>query len=180
MTSVLTGTLRALDRSATPFMLAGSVASGYYSAPRTTNDLDVVIDPTAEQLERFLALMAGHEWYLDPGAARRALQTRDMFAVIDTSSGWKVDLIVRKQRRFSEVELSRRVPVDFLGVQAYVASREDVILSKLEWALIGGSERQLLDVSAIIEVAAELDDDYLDEWAVQLGVGELLSRVRGR
>ena len=161
-------------------MLAGSVASGFYSTPRTTNDVDVVIDPSVEQFDRFLGLMAHQDWYLDPVAARRALAARDMFAAIDTSTGWKIDLIIRKDRPFSKMEFSRRIPVSFLGVPAYIASREDMILSKLEWALIGGSERQLLDVSAIIEVAAELDDDYLDEWADRLGVSELLAKLRSR
>ena len=40
-----------LDRLAIPFMLTGSVASSYHGHPRATHDADVVIDPTAEQLD---------------------------------------------------------------------------------------------------------------------------------
>ena len=54
--------------------------------------------------------------------------------MIDAAAGWKVDLIVRKDRAFSRTELSRRVPVRLLDVDTYAATAEDTILSKLEWA----------------------------------------------
>jgi hypothetical protein len=34
----------------TPYMLTGSLASSMYGIPRATNDIDVVISPTREQL----------------------------------------------------------------------------------------------------------------------------------
>jgi len=45
---------RALDFAGIPYMVTGSHSSGYYGKPRTTDDIDVVIDPTREQLDRFL------------------------------------------------------------------------------------------------------------------------------
>ena len=54
-----------------------------------------------------------------------------MFNVIDTTGGWKVDLIIRKARRFSEVELGRRQHARIGEVDLYVATAEDTILSKL-------------------------------------------------
>ena len=42
---------QALDRSGVPYMLTGSLASSFYGEPRSTRDLDVVIDPTPEGLE---------------------------------------------------------------------------------------------------------------------------------
>ena len=39
-----------------------------------------------------------------------------MFDVIDVTTGWKVDLIVRKDRAFSEEEFSRRLPVRIADV----------------------------------------------------------------
>ena len=80
-----------------------------------------------------------------------------MFNVVDVESGWKADLIVRKTRPFSEEEFRRRQPIDFFGVELDVASLEDVVLSKLEWAKLGGSARQLEDVRALLR----LRDDEL-------------------
>jgi hypothetical protein len=56
-----------------------------------------------------------------------------------------------------------------------VATAEDTILSKLEWAKKGGgSERQLTDVRGIVDVKGrDLDRAYIERWANDLGVLEL-------
>ena len=67
------------------------------------------------------------DWYVSPEAAAEALRRRSMFNVIDTLSGMKVDLIVRKDRAFSTVEFQRRRPGPVLGSTAPVTSPEDTI-----------------------------------------------------
>jgi len=39
---------------------------------------------------------------------------------------------------------------ELLGFQLFVASAEDVILAKLEWARMSDSERQIRDVAGIL------------------------------
>jgi hypothetical protein len=91
--------------------------------------------------------------------------------VVDTTSGWKVDLIVRKHRPFSEVEFARRQSAEFEGCPLWVATVEDVMVAKLEWAKLGGSARQLEDVAALLRVHSErLDQAYLEHWIATLGV----------
>ena len=83
-----------------------------------------------------------------------------------------------KTRRFSQSEFARRQPARILDVDTWVASAEDAVLSKLEWAKMGSSERQLRDVRGIVEVCGNaLDQAYLDVWAAELGVTDLLRRV---
>jgi hypothetical protein len=41
-----------------PWMLTGSAASSYYGEPRATNDVDIVVDPTADQIEAFAASLS--------------------------------------------------------------------------------------------------------------------------
>ena len=62
-----------------------------------------------------------------------------------------------------------------------IASAEDTILSKLEWYRRGGetSERQWEDVIGVMKVQGEqLDEAYLDRWAAELGVSDLIERAR--
>lgn len=47
--------VQALDNAGIPHMLVGSFASTSHGAPRSTQDIDVVIDPTPEALVRFVA-----------------------------------------------------------------------------------------------------------------------------
>jgi len=48
---------RWLETAGIPFMLTGSHTSSYYGQARPTQDIDLAIDPTAEQLDRFVALV---------------------------------------------------------------------------------------------------------------------------
>lgn len=160
-------------------MLVGSFAASTHGATRSTHDFDLVIDPTHATLERFLAEFEGTDVYIGP-SPHEALDRRDQFNLIDPSSGWKVDLMVRKDRPFDRCEFDRRAPAQLLGVDVWVASPEDVVLSKLEWAAMGGSDRQVSDATWVLEVKAnEMDDEYLDRWADELGVREALDRARG-
>jgi hypothetical protein len=160
-----------------PFMVTGSHSSGYHGHARPTQDIDIVIDPTADQLEQFLALV-GDRYYLSPEAARDALQRRSMYNIIDFSGGWKADLIVWKDRPFSIEELRRRQPGQFQGASLPVATPENGILSKLEWNKITPSERQLRDALHVAVVQwARLDLQYLRRWAPSLGVADQLEEL---
>ncbi|MBL8716977.1 MAG: hypothetical protein JNL79_13325 [Myxococcales bacterium] len=170
-----------LDAAGVPFMIAGSFASTIHGTPRTTQDLDVVIDPpTAAALEALVANMSPVDYYVDLDAARDAMRRRSMFNVIDQVSGWKVDFIVRKQRPFSLEEFSRRRKANLLDVPVFVASPEDTIVAKLEWSrMAGGSERQRRDVAGIIATLGEaLDGAYVDRWVTTLGLGDEWEEAR--
>ena len=160
----------ALDAAGVPYMLTGSIAAAWHGAGRATMDVDLVIDPTDEGLQALVDSLAAPGIYLSREAAREALAHRGMFNVIDATTGWKADLIIRKLRPFSEMELQRRRPIEFDGLRLWVASVEDVILSKLEWARLGGSARQLEDVAGLVRITDELDEAYLARWIAELGL----------
>lgn len=177
MLEALGAVVSALDRAGVAHMISGSVASARHGEARATQDIDIVIDPTPAQMEHLLALLSETDLYVGDG--RSALSQRSQFNVIDTSSGWKVDLIIRKDRQFSVVELERRRRATLGGVETWIASPEYCILSKLEWASASGSERQMRDVLSLMAVqGASLDFEYLETWARELGVGALLEQSR--
>ena len=101
-----------------------------------------------------------------------------MFNVIDPSSGYKIDLIVRQERPFSSAEFARRSRVPLPGGAVYLVSAEDALLSKLEWAAKGASERQYRDALGIVlSQRGRLDLAYLRRWARELGILAVLERV---
>ena len=129
----------------------------------------MVVDPTREQLTRFLDSLEPSRFYVND--ALSALADRSMFDVIETSTGFKADLVIRKDRTFSVSEFERREQVELPGLVTAVATVEDTILAKLEWARESESERQLRDVAAMIRVhGTALDLPYLRRWAGELGV----------
>jgi hypothetical protein len=165
----------ALDDAKIPFMIAGSFASTAHGLPRATQDLDIVIDPPGpDALDALLARFPPDDYYVDSDAAHDALRRRAMFNVIDNATGWKLDLIVRKNRPFSREEFRRRQPLTLLDVPVFVASPEDTVIAKLEWSHGGGgSERQRRDVVGILETMADrIDTGYIEKWVLDLGVEE--------
>jgi hypothetical protein len=136
-----------LESSGMPYMLTGSYASAVHGTPRATQDIDIVIGPSHPQLMSLLRHLPETSYYVSQEAALDALARRGQFNVIDFATGWKVDFIIVKAREFSREELRRRRVIDFDGVPLYVASAEDVLIAKLEWAKLGASARQLEDAA---------------------------------
>jgi len=167
-----------LEGAGVPYMVTGSVASSYHGRPRTTHDFDVVIDPAPSRLRVLVESLPADEYYVDLAAAMEALARHGQFNVIEHRTGWKIHLIIIKDRPFSRTEFGRRRPGNVMGVRALVTSREDAILSKLEWAAKSGSERQLEDVAGILSVGGELDREYLEEWVEALGLADQWERAR--
>jgi hypothetical protein len=163
----------ALEQAGIPYMLTGSFAGAYHGVPRATQDIDMVIAPTAEQLAALVDLLPADTYYVDREAALDALRRESQFNVIDLATGWKVDLIVRKSRPFSRSEFARRATVEHGGTKLVIVSAEDLILAKMEWAKRGGSQRQIEDAAGILRTRfAELDTDYLDDWIRELRLEE--------
>lgn len=178
--ALLRSVVAALDASGVPFMLTGSLAAAFHGAGRATMDIDLVIDPTAAQLRALVQALARTGAYVSGDAAEEALAHRSLFNVVDPTSGWKADLIVRKSRAFSETEFARRQPADFDGCPLWVATAEDVVVAKLEWAKLGGSARQLEDVAALLRIqAGRLDRAYLERWIADLGLTAEWKQVIG-
>lgn len=164
-------TLVALTAAKIPYMLTGSLASAYHGAPRTTQDIDIVIAPTSGSLKALLEQFPADRYYVSSEAAHQALGSEGLFNVVDFASGWKVDFIVKKSRPFSVEEFERRQRAELHGATLYVASAEDVIVSKLEWAKMSGSERQLVDVAGILRTRGDaLDIRYIERWVAALNL----------
>ena len=169
--------LSLLDRNEVRYMVTGSFAGNVHGVPRTTYDADIVIESSQKSLDEFLQGL-GEDFYADPVTAREAREHRSMFNVIHLETGFKIDLIVKKDRPFSRQEFSRREKIPFLGQPCWFATAEDVILAKLEWSKQSDSEKQFLDAMNIAKVqGGRLDAGYLEKWARELGVQERIERL---
>ncbi len=168
-----------LDAIGIPYMVVGSFASTAYGEPRSTHDLDFVIDPSPEQLDKLIAALDPERYYVDRDVARDALRRRAMFNVIDIATAWKLDLVIRKARPFSIEELRRRQVTKILGIGVSTATPEDTIIAKLEWAKQGASDRQLEDVAGILRVRGpELDVVHIERWVAELELADQWQRAR--
>ena len=167
--------LRALERFRIPYMIAGSVAAMLYGEPRLTNDMDVVVELAPEHAEPLLAAFQGDDYYAPSADFVRAIAAKGgVFNIIHVASASKVDLIVRRHHEFAVREFSRRRPLPFTdGFEAFVATPEDVVLSKLLFYREGRSEKHLNDIGGVLRVSAgRLDEAYIESWVARLGLGD--------
>jgi hypothetical protein len=171
----------ALEMSGIPYMLTGSLASSMYGIPRSTNDIDLVIEPTRTQVLAFVELLTRVGLTVHRETALNALRNRTQFNVIDFRRGWKVDLIIRKDREFSVVEFARKEKHDVAGMSLTLATPEDIVLAKLEWAKISPSERQIDDIVGVLRMQAHsLDWHYIEHWVQVLNLQHELALARDR
>ena len=167
------------EQSGIPYMLVGSFASSFHGAMRSTRDVDFVIEATAHQLRGLIADLQADDYYAELDAALDALKHESLCNVIDNETGWKIDLIFRKSRSFDQEEFRRRLPAKLFDIQLHVASVEDVIVSKLEWAKLGGSQRQIEDVAKVLNAQwNRLDQDYLSKWIKELQLEQQWSAAK--
>jgi hypothetical protein len=116
-----------LNQEGIGYMLAGSYSSSLHGGPRATNDADIVIAPSEEQLASFIKSL-GDNYYVNMDAALDALKNSAVFNVIDVRNSFKVDFIILKDRPFSREEFDRRQKANVIGLDIWVVSPEDVIL----------------------------------------------------
>lgn len=135
------------------------------------NDIFGTVLKALDEADRLVSLFPEARFYVDLEMAREAFSMRSQFNLIEGASGWKVNFIIQKKRPFNLEEFNRRMTVDLGGMNACVATPEDVILAKLEWAANNQSDRQIEDAAGIIRrQGAGLDASYLSDWVKKLGV----------
>jgi hypothetical protein len=155
----------ALAQAHVQYFVTGSFVSSAHGVPRSTNDIDIVIAPTSEQLAVLLAEFSEAEYYSDRDDAFDALTHRSQFNIIDQKTFWKVDFIVSKDEPFDRSRFERRKITEIAGVKVYAATPEDIIIAKLRWAKLGESERQIDDAAGVIRMQGEqLDSSYVKKW----------------
>ena len=154
-----------------PYMLTGSFALNYYAEPRMTRDIDLVVALERRDTDRVLALFE-NDYYIDRQAVLRAIINRSLFNIIHDKHIVKVDFIIRKNSDFDRFEFDRRRAVTVEGINLWIISKEDLVISKLLWARDSHSQFQLRDVRTLLR--SGYDADYLQMWTERLGLNDLL------
>ena len=119
---------------------------------------------------------------MDGEQIRGAIAAGRAFNLIYVPLSQKVHVFpVKDDFGSAQVEHATTLPIAAAGGRVYpIASAEDIVLAKLRWYHAGGevSERQWSDIAGVIRATPGLDWNYVEAWAVRLGVAQLLERAR--
>jgi hypothetical protein len=168
--------IQLLDARKIAYMVTGSVTSSLQGEPRSTHDIDFVIDVPAGAGDLLLGAFPESEFYVSDQAIRDAVSGRTMFNAVDLKSADKVDFWLLTDEPFDRSRFDRKQTAEVEGMRFLVSAPEDTILMKLRWAVLsGGSEKQFTDALRVYYEVQHgvLDLDYLNEWAVRLAVQSL-------
>ena len=162
-----------LEALGVPYFITGSIAGRYHGVDRGTHDADIAFDATRSDFPQQLADRIGDALYVDvPEGAMR------QFNAIAAEVDFKVDFWPIGDDPFARSQLSRRIRGTIFGRKTWIASIEDLILSKLRWYAASNSELQWRDLTRLFALHRDtLDRAYLERWADDLGLRAHLERL---
>jgi hypothetical protein len=169
-----------LNENHIDYMITGSLVSSIQGEPRATHDVDIVVNITNTAIFSLTRAFMPPDYYLSESAIEDAIQNKSMFNLLDTTEGDKADFWILTDEPFDQLRFARKHEENILGFSMKISSPEDTILMKLRWAkLSGGSEKQFTDALRVYEVQyANLDLDYMEEWAQALEIKEIWQRLK--
>jgi hypothetical protein len=159
-----------LDQAGIAYMLTGSMAMNYYAQPRMTRDVDVVVSLGTKDIDVIVELFSP-DYYLSREAAYDSIANETMFNLIHQDSVIKVDFIVRKSSPYRRKEFENRQRIVIEDFSTWIVAKEDLVVSKLDWARDSRSETQLRDVRNLAVTGC--DTEYIERWTTELGINEL-------
>ena len=148
-----------------PYMLTGSLAMNYYAEPRMTRDIDLVVLIQNRKINSLINKFE-NDYYISKNAVKKAVNNSTMFNIIHNKSVIKADFIIRKNSEYRKEEFKRRKAIRLKGETLYIVAKEDLIISKLNWARDSNSELQRKDIINLLET--KYDQEYLENWLINL------------
>lgn len=169
-----------LQQNGIDYMITGSVVSSIQGEPRSTHDIDIVVNLTKNNIPALTGAFTIPFYYLSPEAVNEAVESRFMFNLLDTSTGDKVDFWMLTDEDFDRERFKRKYEEHLAGFSMFVSTPEDTILMKLKWAkMSGGSEKQFTDARKVFEFQfINLNISYIEKWVTNLNLEEGWERLK--
>ena len=167
-----------LNERQVPYMIVGSLATNFYCVPRSTEDGDFVVDSNLAHLareigERHVGL------HFDPQLAFESVTGTKKIVLRTVEHGFEIELFGLSNDEHDQLRFSRRIQVETAGRLAWIASLEDMIVTKLRWSQHAGREKDISDARNLIGVQREhIDWPYVEQWCDQHGTRNILERLR--
>jgi len=174
--------IKVFEKLGIAYHIGGSLASSAFGIARSTLDVDIIAEIKPEQASDIFENLRG-EFYVDSETILNAIQKQSSFNLIHLETLFKVDIFPLKNHPFDRQAFQRRLRKaisEDTSQQLFFATPEDIVLHKLAWYKAGVevSDRQWNDVQGVLKVQGDqLDMAYLNHWAKELSVSELLEKA---
>jgi len=157
---------QALRAARIDHVFVGALAVGAFGVPRTTSDVDVIVDCRAEQAGRLAEELRRRGFRASPDDLRDALSEGSHCTIEDPLSGFRIDL-APASRPAARDSIRHRIRVRWRGLTLPIAGPEHTIVMKLVY----GSEQDFEDALGIyVRQGTQLNLRRLREFAARQGV----------
>ena len=144
--------LDALEAVGVPYMIVGSLASNFHGIPRSTRDADFVVEMGPGVLQQLAAALPP-DLTLQPQGAFEGVTGTTRYLIALARSPFVCELFVRSEDAHDRERFTRRQRARVAGRVAFVATAEDMIVTKLRWALDAGRLKPHRDRGGILRTA---------------------------
>ena len=155
-----------LDKHEIDYVIVGGFAVLFYGNPRTTMDIDYVIQLVEENIPELIKFLQDNSFHADEYDMRTAIKERSHCTVEDKETMFRLD-IKGVYGEMDERTLRNKKKVAINDIAIWIASPEDTIANKLVFA----REQDIKDALGIyVRQYETLNMDYLENTAKRIGV----------
>lgn len=147
--------VKALDEIKAPYMIVGAFGGTIFGITRATHDIDIIVDLQGKDFEALSKKFPLPRYYADPEMIKNSVEMGIMFNIIDSSEGYKADLVPLKREPDYQLAFNRRIREIFTdqnnqAFEAWVAQPTDIIIGKLQAWNEGRSNKHPDDIFSIL------------------------------
>jgi hypothetical protein len=168
-----------MDYLRVPYVINGSIATIIHGAVRNTINVSIVAPLVMDHVLPLIVSLE-HDFHLDEGAIRKAIEERGRFDLLHLTTTCLVEVVVPENKPYVKKQISRRVacPVKPGSDKIiWVLSAEDVVLTQLDGLQTsnGTFYQSWKDILGVLKCQnSALDNAYLHIWAEEMGLSHLL------
>ena len=150
-----------LDAENIDYMIVGGFAVSYHNRARTTNDIDLVLQIQPSHVKSIIKYFP--DWNGFEDSFVESVKHGTLFNITDFETGIRYDFMTYKDSDYNWRAFERREEVDFFGIKCFICSKEDLVISKLQWYNITPSDKQLEDLNFLL-LDKSLNRSYIQGW----------------
>lgn len=176
----LAAVIDALNALGIPYMLVGSYSSNVFGVARATKDADLVVEFGERRIGE-VARLLGPCFRLHEQLTFETVTGTVRYIIDVVDDPFCIELFRLSKDAHDQLRFARRQEVEAptLGRRVFLPMPEDIIVTKLRWALNTGRGKDRDDARDVIAVQGDrLDFEYIHRWADEHGTRELLDEIR--
>jgi len=170
--------ISACEASAAPYMLTGALAYNYYAIPRSTKDVDIVVNITQPGTMLRIISLLGPQIVFSPQVQFDTITWgKRHIGRPPANTGLSVELFELFADPFVSAQFERRKRFfsNALDREVWLPTPEDIVTQKIRW----GRSKDLDDARDVLAVQGPetLDMTYIESWCATHGTTERLTSI---